>query len=185
MKKNYIKKTYSQELLLANAKKWNAAPIPSTHGLYGATTGGRILNLRNGREVKAFEQNAGYMLLSLGVKGVRYQTTVHRLVMEAYHGKCPEGMEVHHKDSDKKNNAVWNLEYITRKGNMMEAQLSGNMLRKLTLGQRNVIIALLEARVSVAAILRFLPHFKIHVSDSTIRHIAKHFVPHYFNKKRK
>ena len=37
----------------------------------------------------------------------------HRLVWEAHFGKLPEGMLIHHKDGDKTNNAIENLQAVT------------------------------------------------------------------------
>src|SRR5690606_11217835 len=43
---------------------------------------------------------------------------VHRLVMEAFVGPLPEGMEVRHLDDDPDNNALSNLVYGTRSENL-------------------------------------------------------------------
>lgn len=37
----------------------------------------------------------------------------HRLVWEAHYGKLPDGMLIHHKDGDKTNNAIENLQAVT------------------------------------------------------------------------
>ena len=42
------------------------------------------------------------------------KTLVHKLVMLAFVGPCPEGSEVDHKDRDKLNNKLRNLSYKTR-----------------------------------------------------------------------
>ena len=38
--------------------------------------------------------------------------TIHRYVWEKYHGEIPAGFHIHHKDHDKANNAIENLELI-------------------------------------------------------------------------
>ena len=39
----------------------------------------------------------------------------HRLVWEAHYGPLPDGMQIHHKDGDKTNNAIENLMAVTPK----------------------------------------------------------------------
>lgn len=51
--------------------------------------------------------------------GTRKRTTrVHQLVMEAFVGSPPSGMEVNHKNGDKADNRLDNLEYITHPDNV-------------------------------------------------------------------
>ena len=60
-------------------------------------------------------QNGGYLRVVLSVNGTKKYKTVHRLVAEAFLD-MPDGNEkfvVNHKDEDKLNNNVNNLEWIT------------------------------------------------------------------------
>lgn len=50
------------------------------------------------------------------IKGKEYR--VHRLVMEAFHGPCPDGMEVDHKNRIRHDNRLENLTYCTHTENM-------------------------------------------------------------------
>lgn len=86
--------------------------IPSTNGRYEASNDGRI---RWVKELKQFESWNGYKILSLRAKPCNQTTVrVHRLVAEAFLGKCPTGLVVNHKDGNKKNNTIENLEYVTK-----------------------------------------------------------------------
>lgn len=49
--------------------------------------------------------------------GKRTQRLVHRLVLAAFVGPCPEGMEVRHVDGNPRNNHVGNLAYGTHSEN--------------------------------------------------------------------
>ena len=42
----------------------------------------------------------------------RKSISIHKLVAEHFIGECPKGYHVHHKDGNKQNNNVTNLEYI-------------------------------------------------------------------------
>jgi len=55
-----------------------------------------------------------------GGKKTRRVFRVHRLVLEAFVGPCPEGMEVCHNDGIASNNRVGNLRYDTRSGNKLD-----------------------------------------------------------------
>lgn len=61
---------------------------------------------------------------------------VHRLVLEAFVGPCPEGMQGCHNDGNPENNALENLRWDTIRGNMLDAVNHGtNALTKLAPGQ--------------------------------------------------
>ena len=50
---------------------------------------------------------------------------IHRLVMLAFVGPCPDGMEVCHNDGDPRNNNLDNLRYDTRKENSRDIYFHG------------------------------------------------------------
>ncbi len=50
---------------------------------------------------------------------------VHRLVLEAFVGPCPPGMQCCHYDGDKSNNAATNLRWDTRRANMLDLTRHG------------------------------------------------------------
>lgn len=65
---------------------------------------------------------SGYIKVCLvGVGQVR----VHRLVLEAFVGPCPEGMECLHWDGDRANNRRHNLRWGTRSENIADAKRHG------------------------------------------------------------
>ena len=55
-----------------------------------------------------------YQIVSLSKDGKKHTVTVHRLVMEAFIGPRPNNNLIHHKDGNRVNNTVSNLEYVTR-----------------------------------------------------------------------
>lgn len=129
---------------------------------------GRILSTRGLR--------SGYPSLDLCRNGDRRTFSVHRLVAAAFLGPCPAGYEVNHRNGDKTDNRVHNLEYATSSGNQRHAYQSGlqeasgekNGFAKLTEAQVREIRILLEPRTrSYSAIGR-----DFGVSEGTIRAIA-------------
>ena len=75
-----------------------------------------------GQELALRKHSKGYRVVSLG-RG--YQRTVHSLVATAFIGPRPEGFEINHKDGDKTNNRVGNLEYMTHGDNQKHAIATG------------------------------------------------------------
>ena len=82
-----------------------------------------------GRILKPWPGRHGYPQVGISrmVGGVHLtrSRSVHRLVMAAWVGSCPEGMECHHIDGDKTNPHLSNLEYVTHKDNIRHAVADG------------------------------------------------------------
>lgn len=71
------------------------------------------------REMRINADLNGYHYLKLRLPGEKAQhCLVHRLVMAAHFGLPPEGMQVNHKDGEKANNRLDNLEYCTARENL-------------------------------------------------------------------
>ena len=78
------------------------------------------------RQVKAkvisqYRDKDGYLLATCRGLSSNGQVRVHRLVALCYLGEPPLGAEVNHKDGNKENNDVSNLEYVTSKENSVHA----------------------------------------------------------------
>lgn len=82
-------------------------------------------NWYNMHELKIQTSKKGYKTVVLHRDGDYYQKQVHRLVAEAFIPN-PDNMEqVNHKDTDKANNNVSNLEWITPEENIRHAFKNG------------------------------------------------------------
>lgn len=67
------------------------------------------------------ESKKGYLVVILHKHGSFYQRQVHRLVAEAFIENPYDLPQVNHKDTNKHNNCVENLEWITNYDNMQHA----------------------------------------------------------------
>lgn len=77
-----------------------------------------IYRLTPGHLLKPAKVNKwGHRFVSLSLNGHVTQQLVHRLVLAAFVGPCPEGQETRHWDGDAANNHLSNLLYGTHKEN--------------------------------------------------------------------
>ena len=66
-----------------------------------------------------------YRLVSLAKDNRPVNAYIHHLVAAAFLGPKPKGTEINHKDCDKTNNALSNLEYVSRGENIAHALANG------------------------------------------------------------
>jgi hypothetical protein len=97
-------------------------PIKDYEGLYEVSNFGRVKSLCAGKWKsttlrKPQPTRNGYMAVTLKKSGKVRSITVHRLVAIAFLDNSDGLREVNHKDEDKTNNCVDNLEWCTRKYN--------------------------------------------------------------------
>jgi hypothetical protein len=82
---------------------------------------------RKSRVLKSSLSTCGYLSLILCRDGVNFSKTVHSLVALAFIGDRLDGYQINHKDGDRFNNSLENLEYCTRLDNMRHAFAYGLM----------------------------------------------------------
>lgn len=97
--------------------------IEGYEGYYQVSDEGQVRRIKKDGTYRMLKNKEGskYYTVDLCKKGTRKGANVHRLVAETFLGK-PEGrMEVNHKDGNKKNNRLENLEWVTPRQNFEHA----------------------------------------------------------------
>lgn len=95
-----------------------------SHPRYGVSRDGTIINDRNNIKVPQ-ETSNGYLKVDLYDNGKKSSKRIHRLVAEAYIPNPYNKPDVNHKDGNKHNNSVDNLEWVTKSENMTHAYQTG------------------------------------------------------------
>lgn len=102
-----------------------------------------------GKWLKPFSMSSGHLQVTLWKNAVNYKYLVHRLVLEAFVGPCPEGMECRHLDDDPINNKLENLRWGTRSENMYDSVRNGKHARVRNCGEKAGMSKLRESDISV------------------------------------
>ena len=119
------------------SERW--LPVVGYENIYEVSDHGRIWSVK--RKVKGGRgkpRTAGGRILRGGAAQSGHRTVslahpwhghkmylVHRLVLEAFVGPCPEGMEACHWDDNPANNRLDNLRWATRHENMLDRSRNG------------------------------------------------------------
>lgn len=94
---------------------------------YEITKEGKIISLKHNKrhEIKGYVDRYGYRRVLIYINGKRKKHFVHRLVAEKYIPNPDNLPQVNHKDGNKLNNCVDNLEWVTPKENIKHAIING------------------------------------------------------------
>lgn len=157
-------------------------PVVGYEGLYEVSDHGRVRRPLNygksrggpvaGRILAIRMDKYGYPYLTLANAGAQKTCLVHHLVMAAFLGPRPEGLQANHIDGRKENNTPQNLEYVTHAENMRHSARLG----LTSSGEKHPSAKLSEVSVRIIRLLKGkLSQVKIGelfgVSHNTIGHI--------------
>lgn len=84
---------------------------------------GDVINSNTNKIIKQQDNGNGYKKVTLTINGVQIQKYVHRLVGELF--LLNKSIQINHKDGDKSNNNVSNLEWVTNSENQIHAHKIG------------------------------------------------------------
>ena len=129
---------------------------------YAVSDNGRIMRIKDtpysqtGKILRPQKMVIGYTKVILFKDTVRHQRCPHRLVLETFRGPCPEGFVANHKNGDKTDNRLENLEWISSGDNIRHARdklgVSYRFNAKITQEQVGEIRSLLDRGMSQSKI---------------------------------
>lgn len=114
----YIKKKRVQKLppaphILQHNERW----IVGFDSKYTINTNGQVYSVRSKRYLNGVNNGYGYLQICLSGR----MTYIHRLVGCAFIPNPDNKPQINHKDGNKQNNTVENLEWVTAKENQIHA----------------------------------------------------------------
>lgn len=92
-------------------------PVKGYEGLYEVSDQGLVKSLGNDKILKPTVNHAGYLYVNLYKGGKCKHYFVHRLVANAFIPNDNETYQINHKDENKTNNDISNLEWVSPKYN--------------------------------------------------------------------
>lgn len=119
------------------SERW--LPVVGYEGIYEVSDHGRLYSIKRtitlkngktrtagGRTLKGGRMASGHIGVHLTAAGeVSGHRLIHRLVLEAFVGPCPDGMEACHWDDNPSNNRLDNLRWASRTENMLDRTRNG------------------------------------------------------------
>lgn len=158
----------------AEEEEWRSIEI--FNGKYEVSNYGNVRSLWFGKvkPIKLYNSTNGYLDFTVrNGKDKPKHMRVHVAVAEAFLGKRPKGLVINHKDGNKHNNHVNNLEYVTYSENNLHALRTG--LRKhvdmkpfVKRGEEHC-----RAKVTEEQVKQFLKYH--YETGYGCRRVAKHF----------
>lgn len=96
---------------------------------YRVSDSGEVFSSISNKILKPIDDGNGYLAVSLYIDGMSEKYKIHRLVAEVFIENTSNLLTVNHKDGNKLNNNVDNLEWMSQGDNTKHAWTSGLMLK--------------------------------------------------------
>lgn len=136
-----------------DSEEWRPVTITGYEHLYEVSSFGRVRSIvdRQGSKAGVLSPSSdeiGRLSIMLCNRMRRRRTRVHTLVLLAFHGPRPAGLEGCHNDGNNQNNRAGNLRWDTHRSNLLDCHEHGTFVPPpIHLGERNSQAKLTKERV--------------------------------------
>ena len=112
------KQMFDQGATLKQVADFLETSVQTAHSIkHGKTWNGDARH----RQVCGKPDSRFYIEVTLSVKGVQIKKRVHRLMWEAFNGPIQDKLEINHKNLNRSDNRLANLELVTHRENIQHA----------------------------------------------------------------
>lgn len=112
--------------------------IKAYEGLYSITSCGKVYSHKRKKFLKSVKDTGGYYVVTLSKNNQKRKFLIHRLVLEAYLPiKNMSSLQVNHKNENKEDNFLNNLEWVTNKENINYGTRNKRVGEKLKVSNKN------------------------------------------------
>ena len=106
----------------------NIRSVTRYYNIQHSRTGSTYIKPYVGKVLSPKVGDGGYLYVNLWRDNKGYTRAVHRLVCGAFLGHIPDNLVCNHLDSNRKNNSLSNLEFVTQKENLAHAKRTGSKI---------------------------------------------------------
>ena len=101
--------------------------VAGYEGIYQVSNYGKLKSFYTNRILKPAITNCGYYTITLVKDKNKITKNIHRVIAATFLGES--NLDVNHKDGNKLNNHIDNLEYVTKSQNIRHAMLNGLLVQ--------------------------------------------------------
>lgn len=136
--------------------------VPGFEGRYAVDEAGNVYNVLTGRSLQPWPVS-GYQMVALG--SAKVKRLVHLLVLLAFEGPCPEGMQARHRNGRRDDNRRANLCYGTPVENAADREAHGTTAKGERVGSAKLTMTqVLAIREDPRTLKQIAADYGVHFS---------------------
>ena len=116
-------KIYKENGQSAAKQEIEVKDIPGYEGMYAVSKQGDVYSYKTNKIFSPSKTKDGYLKVALRAGGKAYYYRVHKLVAMTYLDNPDNLSEINHKDFNRQNNNIENLEWISHEDNMLYSKI--------------------------------------------------------------
>ena len=137
-----------KQRVIIDGKKYYKHPVFSN---YAANKNGEVINVKTGRNMKMNKVGGGYLQFTICSKKLEKRKNYyqHRFVFEVFKGSIPRFFEIDHRDNNKKNNRIKNLQLLNHRKNIQKSHNKPIISISIETGEEKKYVSLTKASIEL------------------------------------